>query len=214
MTERDFDSLRDKMVRTQLERRDVTDARVLEAMRQVPRHLFVPDGLRQLAYDDRPLPIGHGQTISQPYIVALMTQLAQPSATERVLEVGTGCGYQAAVLARIVREVFSIELIPELAEAAELRLRQLGIQNVTLRLGDGHAGWPERAPFDLILVACAPPEPPAPLLEQLAPGGRLVLPVGTLRVQELRRIEKLPDGTTRCSREGGVAFVPMLRKES
>ncbi len=212
MGESDFDALRDEMVRTQLERRDITDTRVLEAMRQVPRHLFVPDELRQFAYDDRPLPIGHGQTISQPYIVALMTQLAQPGANERALDVGTGCGYQAAVLARIVREVFAIELVPELAHEAEQRLQELGIRNVTVRLGDGYAIWPEQAPFDMILVACAPPEPPPALIAQLAPGGCLIVPVGQLGVQELLRIEKLADGSTRESRQGGVAFVPMVRR--
>ena len=212
MTESDFDALRDEMVRTQLERRDITDTRVLEAMRQVPRHLFVPDELGLVAYDDRPLPIGHGQTISQPYIVALMTQLAQPGAPERALDVGTGCGYQAAVLATVVREVFTVELVPGLAEQAEQRLRELAIQNVTVHLGDAYAGWPEQAPFDVILVACAPPEPPAALLEQLAPGGRLIVPVGHLGVQELLRIEKLADGSTRESHQGGVAFVPMVRR--
>ncbi len=212
MTESDFDALRDEMVRTQLERRDITGTRVLEAMRQVPRHLFVPHELRPVAYDDRPLPIGHGQTISQPYIVALMTQLAQPGAAERALDVGTGCGYQAAVLARVVREVFTVELVPGLAEQAEQRLRELAIQNVTVHLGDAYAGWPEQAPFDVILVACAPPEPPAALLEQLAPGGRLIVPIGHLGVQELLRIEKLADGSMRESRQGGVAFVPMVRR--
>ncbi len=212
MTESDFDALRDEMVCTQLERRDITDPRVLEAMRQVPRHLFVSKELRPFAYDDRPLAIGHGQTISQPYIVALMTQLAEPRATERALDVGTGCGYQAAVLARVMREVFTVELVPELAEEAEQRLRELGIHNLTVHLGDAYDGWTEQAPFDVILVACAPPEPPATLIEQLAPGGRLIVPVGRLGVQELLRIEKRADGSTRESRQGGVAFVPMLRR--
>ena len=212
MTEGDFDALRDEMVCTQLERRDITDPRVLEAMRQVPRHLFVSKELRPFAYDDRPLAIGHGQTISQPYIVALMTQLAEPRATERALDVGTGCGYQAAVLARVMREVFTVELVPELAEEAERRLLELGIHNVTVHLGDAYDGWPEQSPFDVILVACAPPEPPATLIAQLAPGGRLIVPVGRLGVQELLRIEKRADGSTRESRQGGVAFVPMLRR--
>ena len=212
MTESGFNALRDEMVRRQLERRDITDPRVLEAMRQVPRHLFVSKELRPFAYDDRPLAIGHGQTISQPYIVALMTQLAEPRATERALDVGTGCGYQAAVLARIMREVFTVELVPELAEEAEQRLRELGIHNLTVHLGDAYDGWTEQAPFDVILVACAPPEPPATLIEQLAPGGRLIVPVGRLGVQELLRIEKRADGSTRESRQGGVAFVPMLRR--
>ncbi len=213
MTESDFDALREEMVRTQLEGRHITDSHVLEAMARIPRHLFVPEELRDLAYDDRPLPIGHGQTISQPYIVALMTRLAQPDRAQRALDVGAGCGYQAAVLATIVPEVFSIEIISELAEQTGKRLRELGIHNVSLRLGDGYEGWPEQAPFDLILVACAPPEPPAALIEQLAPGGRLVLPVGGLGVQELLRIERQSDGSTRASREGGVAFVPMVRRE-
>jgi len=211
MPESDFDGLREEMVRTQLERRDITDPRVLEAMRSVPRHRFVPEDLRGLGYDDRPLPIGHGQTISQPYIVALMTQLAEPQRARRALDVGTGCGYQAAVLAQIVPEVYSIELIPELAEQAEKRLRELEIHNVKVRNGDAYRGWLEEAPFDLILVACAAPEPPGALSEQLASGGRLVLPIGELRVQELLRIEKQPDGSTRESRRGGVAFVPMVR---
>jgi protein-L-isoaspartate(D-aspartate) O-methyltransferase len=213
MTDTDFDALRVDMVRTQFEARDITDSLVLEAMRRVPRHLFVPEKLRTAAYEDRPLPIGRGQTISQPYIVALMTQLARPGRASRALDVGTGCGYQAAVLAEIVPRVFSIEVIPELAEQAEKRLRELGIQDVEVRCGDGYSGWPEEAPFDLILVACAPPEPPDSLIGQLAPGGRLVVPVGDLGVQELVLIEKQPDGSTRRSHEGGVAFVPMIRSD-
>jgi protein-L-isoaspartate(D-aspartate) O-methyltransferase len=213
MTDIDFDALRVDMVRTQFEARDITDSLVLEAMRRVPRHLFVPEKLRTAAYEDRPLPIGHGQTISQPYIVALMTQLGRPGRARRALDVGTGCGYQAAVLAEILPRVFSIEVIPELAEQAEKRLRELGIQDVEVRCGDGYKGWPEEAPFDLMLVACAPPEPPDALIGQLAPGGRLVVPVGDLGVQELVLIEKQRDGSTRRSHEGGVAFVPMVRSD-
>jgi protein-L-isoaspartate(D-aspartate) O-methyltransferase len=212
MPERDFDAEREQMVRRHLEGRDITDPLVLEAMRRVPRHLFVPEKLREYAYEDRPLPIGHGQTISQPYIVALMTQLARPAGARRALDVGSGCGYQTAVLARIVPQVFALEIVPELAEGAEKRLRELGVKGVQVRCGDGYEGWPEEAPFDLILVGCAPSEPPAVLIEQLAPGGRLVLPVGSLGVQELVLIEKQADGSTHQSNEGGVAFVPMLRR--
>ena len=212
MPERNFDAEREQMVRRQLEGRDITDPLVLEAMRRVQRHLFVPEKLREYAYEDRPLPIGHGQTISQPYIVALMTQLARPAGARRALDVGSGCGYQTAVLARIVPQVFALEIVPELAEGAEKRLRELGVEGVQVRCGDGYEGWPEEAPFDLILVGCAPSEPPSVLIEQLAPGGRLVLPVGSLGVQELVLIEKQADGSTRQSNEGGVAFVPMLRR--
>jgi protein-L-isoaspartate(D-aspartate) O-methyltransferase len=211
MADVDYDTLREEMVRTQLERRGITDALVLGAMRRVPRHLFVPEELRGFAYQDRPLRIGHGQTISQPYIVALMTQLGRPGRARRALDVGTGSGYQAAVLAEIVPEVFSIEIIQKLAEQAEKRLGELGHHNVTVRCGDGYRGWPADAPFDLIVVACAPPVPPGVLIEQLAPGGRLAVPVGDALMQELVLLEKRPDGSTRRSREGGVAFVPMVR---
>ena len=211
MPDSDFDAQREQMVRRQIEGRDITDPLVLEAMRQVPRHLFVPEKLCEYAYEDRPLPIGQGQTISQPYIVALMLQLARPSGARHVLDVGSGCGYQTAVLARVVPQVFALEIVPELAEGAEKRLRELGVGGVQVRCGDGYEGWPEEAPFDLILVGCAPSEPPVVLIEQLAPGGRLVLPVGSLGVQELVLIEKQADGSTRQSKQGGVAFVPMLR---
>ena len=211
MPVRDFDAQREEMVRRHLEGRDITDPLVLEAMRQVPRHLFVPERLRECAYEDRPLPIGHGQTISQPYIVALMLQLARPAGVRRALDVGSGCGYQTAVLARIVTQVFALEIVPELAEGAEKRLRELGVEGVQVRCGDGYEGWVEETPFDLILVGCAPSEPPAVLIEQLAPGGRLVLPVGRLGVQDLVLIEKQADGSTRQSNACRVAFVPMLR---
>jgi protein-L-isoaspartate(D-aspartate) O-methyltransferase len=199
---------REAMVEGQLEARDITDPLVLEAMGTVPRHQFVPEDRRSLAYQDSPLPIGHGQTISQPYIVALMTQLAGAAPGKRALDVGTGSGYQAAVLAEIVDEVYSIEIVCELAEQAAARLDRLGYENVTTRCGDGYAGWPDEAPFDLIIVAAAPEEVPAPLIDQLAPGGRLVIPVGRLH-QELRVIEKREDGTIRHHNHGGVRFVPM-----
>ncbi len=210
MAEIDYEKQRQEMVIQQLESRDISDSRVLAAMRQVPRHLFVPDHVREAAYADGPLPIGHGQTISQPYIVALMTQLGRTGEARRALDVGTGCGYQAAVLATIVPEVFSVEVVPELAASAARRLSQLGVANVQVRCGDGSRGWPEAAPFDLIVVACAPPEPPPPLIEQLAPLGRLIVPVGELPAQELLHIQKQEDGSLCTSHECSVLFVPML----
>ena len=196
------------MVEIDLAGRDITDRRVLQAMGHVPRHQFVPPDLRRSAYDDRPLPIGFGQTISQPYIVALMTQLAQPRAESRALDVGTGSGYQAAVLAELCKEVYGIEIVDSLAKEAAERLRRLGYTNVDVRAGDGYRGWPEKAPFDVIIVAAAPDHVPPALVEQLAPGGRLVLPVGR-SYQQLIVVEKLPDGATRQRRAGAVAFVPM-----
>jgi protein-L-isoaspartate(D-aspartate) O-methyltransferase len=207
-----FATERERMVAGQIAARDVGDARVLAAMRDVPRHLFVPDGLQAQAYDDRPLPIGHGQTISQPYIVALMTQLARPGPGDRALEVGTGSGYQAAVLSRLVSHVYTIELLDPLAREAEQRLKALGYTNVTPRTGDGYAGWPEAAPFDIIIVTAAPDHVPAALVDQLKPGGRLVLPVGPVGdVQELQLIEKDSAGLTRTTRVAPVRFVPLVR---
>ena len=199
---------RAQMVRKQLEGRDIRDPRVLEAMGRVPRHSFVPPDLCERAYDDEPLPIGHGQTISQPYVVALMTQLTLGPHTRRALDVGTGSAYQAAVLAEIYDQVWSIENVPELSDAAAERLRELGYENVHLRCGDGHAGWSEAAPFDAIVVACASPEIPHALADQLAPEARLALPVGRFH-QELTLVAKLADGSTRTSAQGVVAFVPM-----
>lgn len=204
----DSDFQRTKMVREQLAARDITDPAVLEAMSEVKRHLFVPEELRSRAYWDQPLPIGHDQTISQPYIVALMTQLGRASSADKALDVGTGSGYQAAVLSRLVEEVYSIEIICELAEQARGRLDRLGYDNVTVRCGDGYAGWPEQAPFDVIIVAAAPNEVPQPLIDQLAPGGRLVIPVGDVH-QELVVIEKHEDGSIERHAYGGVRFVPM-----
>jgi len=198
------------MVQAQLAGRDITDERVLKAMRRVPRHLFVPEELRALAYTDRPLPIGHGQTISQPYVVALMTQLAQPSESARALDVGTGSGYQAAVLAELVHQVYSIEIVCPLADAARQRLKTRGYDNVEVRCGDGFNGWPDRAPFDVIIVAAASKKVPQPLIDQLAPGGRLVIPVGKY-FQELMVIEKQPDGSVKQRSVAPVAFVPMTR---
>jgi len=198
---------RDGMVARQIAARGVSDARVLEAVRQVERHLFVPEPLRSEAYADRALPIAQGQTISQPYIVALMSELAALKPTDRVLEVGTGSGYQAAVLAVLVREVYTIEIVEPLAAEAKERLRRLGYANVFVRAGDGYRGWPEKAPFDAILVTAAPPEIPAPLLQQLAPGGRLVAPVGRER-QELVVVERTEKGPVRRT-VIPVVFVPM-----
>jgi len=200
------------MVHEQLAGRDILDERVLNAMRRVRRHLFVPEDLRELAYIDRPLPIGDGQTISQPYIVALMTQLAQPGESARALDVGTGSGYQAAVLAELARQVYSIEILCPLADAARQRLKSLGYDNVEVRCGDGFNGWPERAPFDVIIVAAASKEVPQPLIDQLAPTGRLVIPVGKY-FQELMLIEKQPDGSVKQRAVAPVAFVPMTREK-
>ena len=200
---------RAEMVRAQLAARDITNDRVLEAMRRVPRHRFVSAEHAPEAYGDTPLPIGHGQTISQPYIVALMTQLADPRPRDRVLDIGTGSGYQAAVLAEIGADVASIEIVPELAAEAKARLAKLNYKNVTVRAGDGYRGWPERAPFHAIILAAAAPEIPKPLIEQLAPGGRLVLPVGGAYSQELLVVTKQLDGSLRRETVVPVRFVPM-----
>lgn len=207
--EHDDASLRDRMVREQIEARGVSDARVLAAMRTVPRHLFVPDASIGLAYADMPLRIGHGQTISQPYIVALMCELAALVPTSRVLEVGTGCGYEAAVLAHLAEEVYTIEIIEPLARRAEATLRQLGLAHVHVRCGDGARGWPEAAPFDAIIVAAAPEQVPQPLLDQLGPAGRLVVPVGRTD-QELRLYRRTADGFE-MEPVLPVAFVPLVQ---
>ena len=199
---------RRRMVEQHLRGRDITDSRVLDVMGRVPRHRFVPERLKTSAYSDRPLPIGHHQTISQPYIVALMTQLVQPKPQTRALDIGTGSGYQAAVLAELCSQVYSIEIVPPLADSARDRLAELGYKNVEVRAGDGYRGWPEHAPFDVIIVAAAPDHVPQALVEQLAPGGRLVIPVGRHR-QNLRLIEKRPDGSIVERNVIPVAFVPM-----
>src|SRR5688572_10594289 len=201
---------RDRMVAAQIEARGVRDSRVLAALRRVPRDLFVPDDQRAGAYDDRPMPIGYGQTISQPYIVGYMTEALAVEEYHRVLEIGTGCGYQAAVLAELAEEVYSIELLPVLAERARRTLDGLGYTNVHVRAGDGYAGWPEHAPFDRILAAAAPPEVPPALLEQLAEGGILVIPVG-VDDQELRVLQKHADRLELLSTLA-VRFVPMVRQ--
>jgi protein-L-isoaspartate(D-aspartate) O-methyltransferase len=195
------------MVREQLERRDITDARVLEAMRRIARERFVPDASLTTAYDDGAQPIGLGQTISQPFIVAYMTQALELRGPERVLEIGTGSGYQAAVLAEIVREVYTIEIVPDLAERARSLLTELGYRNIRFRTGDGYQGWPEAAPFDRIMVTAAPDHVPQPLIDQLATGGRMIVPVGR-GDQELVLVEKTASGVTRRSTIP-VRFVPM-----
>ena len=198
---------RQRMVAEQIERRGVRDPRVLEAMRTVPRERFVPEGVRSRAYDDAPLAIGSGQTISQPYIVAFMTEAARLAPGDRVLEVGTGSGYQAAILASIGAQVRSIEIIPELAERARRDLAAAGFGGVTVRTGDGWAGWPEAGPYDAILVTAAPGEVPRALVEQLKVGGRLILPLG-IGTQELIRITRTTDGEERETLLM-VRFVPM-----
>lgn len=203
---------RERMVREQIEDRGVKNPDVLRAMRTTQRHLFVPEQLRNQSYSDGPLPIGSGQTISQPYIVASMTELLRPSKSLRVLEIGTGSGYQAAVLSAVFSEVYTIELVPELGASATALLRKLGLANVAVRIGDGYKGWPEKAPFDRILLTAAPPEIPQALLDQLAPGGRMVAPVGaTASEQELLVIEK--DASGRITRRAAypVRFVPMVK---
>ena len=187
------------------------DAGVLEAMRRVPRHAFVPASQRELAYTNRPLPIGYGQTVSQPYIVALMTDLLRLGQHSRALEIGTGSGYQAAVLAELGHHVYTIEIVSELAELAAKRLSELGYGTVHSRQGDGYYGWPDAAPFDGIIVTAAASQIPPPLLEQLKPGGRMVIPIGAaFLVQELMLIEKLADGSIRTEALLPVAFVPLV----
>jgi protein-L-isoaspartate(D-aspartate) O-methyltransferase len=201
---------REAMVRQQIAARGVQDAGVLAAMREVPRHRFVPEHVRGLSYADRPLPIGDGQTISQPYIVAYMTEVLGVSRTHNVLEIGTGSGYQAAVLSRVARTVYTIEIVPELARRATATLKALGYDNVVVREGDGYAGWPEQAPFDRIMVTAAPQAVPQPLIDQLATGGRMVIPVGGSE-QWITIVEKTPRGVVQ-RRTIEVRFVPFTRR--
>jgi protein-L-isoaspartate(D-aspartate) O-methyltransferase len=205
-----FRAAREHLVRTEVAAAGVTDPAVLAALRRVPRHRFVPERFVTQAYADHPLPIGHGQTISQPSLVGLMTQFLALTPDARVLEVGTGSGYQAAVLAEIVREVYSVEIVAPLAREAAARLAQLGYARVAVRAGDGYAGWPEAAPFDAIIVTCAPERVPPALRDQLKPGGRLCIPVGPAGgEQELRLLEKGADGALRLRAVLPVRFVPM-----
>lgn len=200
-----------RMVELQIEKRGVKDSRVLEAMKKVPRHLFVGEQLRNQAYEDHPLPIGEGQTISQPYIVALMTEALRLKGHEKVLEIGTGSGYQTAILAELCKEVFTIERIASLAYNARKTLERLGYKNVKYRIGDGTLGWPEEAPFDGIMVTAAAPKIPQPLIDQLAMGARLVIPVGDRISQDLLLVERVPEGIRKTSL-GGVRFVDLIGK--
>lgn len=199
---------RQRMVDEQIARRGIRDQRVLAAMRKIERHRFVSEAQRSGAYEDHPLPVGEGQTISQPYIVALMTEALALQGDERVLEVGTGSGYQTAILAELAAEVYSVEILPRLAEQARATLEDLGYRNVHIRLGDGSEGWAEHAPYQGILVTAAPPQVPPALLEQLAEGGRLVIPVG-VQSQELELHTRRPEGF-RVERLAAVRFVPLV----
>lgn len=209
-TEEEFAAARDAMVQLQIAERGVRDPATLDAMRRVPRHEFVPEELRPAAYADQPLPIGHGQTISQPYIVGHMTELLELASGERVLEIGTGSGYQAAILAELTPHVFTIEIIPALAERAGATFRRLGLTGIQTREADGHHGWPEAAPFDAIIVTAAAASIPPPLLEQLAPGGRMIVPVGaTPWTQNLVLVTKDGTGQIRTRTLIPVRFVPL-----
>jgi len=213
--QRDYTRLRSDMVEKQLRARDITDKNVLRAMGKVPRHEFVPASLRSQAYADRPLPIGEGQTISQPYIVALMTQVAKVKRGDKVLEIGTGSGYQAAILAELTPHVYTIEIVPSLAKRAQGTLKRLDYKTVKARIGDGYKGWREHAPFDAIIVTCAPDHIPQPLANQLAEGGRMVIPVGkqdALRGQQLLLVEKI-GGKLKVTSIAPVLFVPMVREK-
>ena len=205
-----WSAARRRMVEEQLKGRDIRDERVLDAMRRVPRHLFVPSEVRDQAYGDHPLPIGHAQTISQPYIVAFMTEALDVQPTHKVLEIGTGSGYQAAVLAELAREVYSIEIIEPLGTAASKTLLELGYKNIHTRIGNGYMGWPEAAPFDRIMVTAAPPEVPPALVEQLALDGVIAIPVGT-GIQELQVLRRTKDGL-KLLKTLPVRFVPMTGK--
>jgi len=209
-----YERERTKMVEWQIKARGVKDPRVLKAMQSVPRHLFIPEGLRQHSYEDTPVPIGSGQTISQPYIVAFMTELLDLDKNDTVLEVGTGSGYQAAVLAEIVKQVFTIEINEKLGLEAEERLKEMGYTNIDVRIGDGYNGLPDEAPFDAIIVTAAPTHIPQPLVDQLRPGGRMVIPVGpSYETQSLVLITKKEDGEILRETITLVRFVPLLREK-
>jgi protein-L-isoaspartate(D-aspartate) O-methyltransferase len=204
----DYSSAREHMVKEQLMIRGISAERVLAAMKKVPREEFVPEQFRDASYTDQALPIGHDQTISQPYIVAIMTQQLKPQPSDRILEIGTGSGYQAAILAELVGEVYSIEIIEPLAKGAETTLKRLGYNNVHVKIGDGYKGWPEHAPYDSVIVTCAPNHVPQPLVDQLKEGGRMVIPVGERFAQELYLMEKR-NGQLHQTAILDVRFVPM-----
>lgn len=203
-----FEAERREMVEVQIKGRGVRDKKVLDAMLKVPRHLFVPEQMKELAYGDEPLPIGEGQTISQPYIVAYMTETLKLTGREKVLEIGTGSGYQTAILAELAKEVYTVELIPELSRRAQRVLKELGYQNIHFNIGDGTRGWPENAPYDAILVSAAPAAVPRNLIEQLKENGRMIIPVGT-DYQELVLIRKLKEGWEE-QKLIAVRFVPLV----
>lgn len=211
--EREYDRLRGEMVRNQIARRGISDEAVLEAMRAVPRHLFVPDYLRDSAHEDTPLPIGHGQTISQPFIVAYMTETVEPRPDFTVLEIGTGSGYQAAVLAKIVKEVYTIEIIPELGNAAAARLKTLEYNNIKVKVADGYYGWKEHAPYDAIVVTAAAEHIPPPLIEQLTDGGRMIIPVGSPFMVQMLTLVRKENGKTTAESLMPVRFVPFTRSK-
>ena len=198
------------LVEEHIEKRGIRNPEVLRVMRSTPRHEFVPPQFREEAYADRPLSIGHGATISQPFIVAAMTEFLEPAKTQKVLEIGTGSGYQAAVLAQLVRDVYSIEIVPELAASAMATLQRLGYKNVHVRQGDGYKGWPEEAPFDRVILTAAPPDIPQDLLDQLKRGGKLVAPVGDAHEQYLLVVDKGQDGRITRRSVFPVMFVPMV----
>ena len=209
-TDVDFAAQRHRMVEKQLKPRGIEDKRVLAAMAKVPREEFIPMDTRAEAYEDGPLPIGYDQTISQPYIVAFMTEQLRPKSSDRVLEIGSGSGYQAAVLAELVADVYTIDIIEPLVKTAEATLQCLGYKNVHIKVGDGYKGWLEEAPFDAIIVTCAPEKVPQPLIDQLKDGGRMVIPVGERFAQQLYLLEK-KNGQLKESATLPVRFVPMLR---
>jgi len=205
--EKNFFEMRRQMLETQIKSRGIKNERVLNAMLKVERHRFVPEKYQRFSYEDSPLPIGYGQTISQPYIVALMTELIEPSQKDKVLEIGTGSGYQAAILAELCKEVYTIEIIPELGLKADKTIKELGYKNVKVKIGDGFFGWKEYSPFNAIIVTCASKEIPEPLIEQLAEGGRMVIPVGDY-FQELILVRKIK-GKIKKQKIIPVRFVPM-----
>jgi len=210
----EYSKRREEMVRLQIEERGVQDTNVLKALREVPRHLFVPDTLKGFAYEDRPLPIGYGQTISQPYIVALMTELIKPAKIFKVLEIGTGSGYQAAILSRLVKEVYTVEIISKLLETAEIKFSQLNYTNIFTLWGDGYYGWEKHSPYDAIVVTCAVEFVPPPLIKQLKAGGSMIIPVGPpFHTQELLLIRKTKDGNILTDVIGNVLFVSMTREK-